>query len=229
MPLYDSVNGVARKVDKIYDGVNGIARLVTKAYEGVDGVAREYYSSASVWSKYNCTEVIGHYEEIPVPDNPEAERQGVIFRIGGDYNYPAPSEVRFLESAGFYSNGEPLHFDTIPETVEQANSIFNGRYYIKSATEVCEVEVIEISYSDKSSGECVLLLEFTPVRQAEYVSPTYEKGDYISQVETPTDTIPQDGNIVIGSFEEGYCVLSVITTDPDGDAQTVYYYYVLEE
>ena len=43
--LYDSVNGVARKVTKKYDGVDGVARKVVKAYDGVDGVARQYWPS----------------------------------------------------------------------------------------------------------------------------------------------------------------------------------------
>ena len=44
MPIYDSVNGVARKVDKMYDGVNGVARQTTKIYDSVDGVARQTFN-----------------------------------------------------------------------------------------------------------------------------------------------------------------------------------------
>lgn len=45
MPLYESVNGVARKVVKMYDEVNGVAREVIKSYDSVNGVARLYHSS----------------------------------------------------------------------------------------------------------------------------------------------------------------------------------------
>lgn len=48
MPLYDGVNGVARKVVKFYDVVSRVARTVTKAYSGVNGVARQYYNSSTV-------------------------------------------------------------------------------------------------------------------------------------------------------------------------------------
>ena len=44
MALYDSVNGVARKIVKMYDEVGGVAREVTKAYSCVDGVCRQYFS-----------------------------------------------------------------------------------------------------------------------------------------------------------------------------------------
>ena len=55
MPIYDSINGVARKVTKLYDSVGGVARQVTKVYDSVGGVARQSYSSdtrtytGSVW------------------------------------------------------------------------------------------------------------------------------------------------------------------------------------
>ena len=45
MPIYDSVNGVARRVVKMYDEVNGVAREVTKSYDSVNGVARLCHSS----------------------------------------------------------------------------------------------------------------------------------------------------------------------------------------
>ena len=47
MPIYDSVNGVARKVLKMYDSVEGVARQIVKSYESVNGVARLSFSSST--------------------------------------------------------------------------------------------------------------------------------------------------------------------------------------
>lgn len=55
MPIYDCVDGVARKVTKMYDGVDGVARNVAKVYSGVDNVARLCYTSGVKWYKYPCT------------------------------------------------------------------------------------------------------------------------------------------------------------------------------
>lgn len=67
--LYDSVNGVARKVTKLYDGVGGVARKVTKAYDGVDGVARQYFSSDITYSGIKSVEIISqNYHNVMTPD-----------------------------------------------------------------------------------------------------------------------------------------------------------------
>lgn len=55
MALYDSVDGVYRKVSKKYDPVDGVYRNVKAAYDPVDGVYRQYFSSGVPWKKYNCT------------------------------------------------------------------------------------------------------------------------------------------------------------------------------
>ena len=51
MALYDSVDGVARKVTKKYDSVDGVARKVTKCYDSVGGVARQYFSAGAKFSR----------------------------------------------------------------------------------------------------------------------------------------------------------------------------------
>lgn len=113
MPIYDSVNGVARKVIKIYDSVGGVARSVTKSYDSVNGVARLSFSSRNaVWKKYSCE--------------------------------------RFENEDG-----------------------------------------------------------------SEY----YSKGSYYGTVVAPTGELPEEGTLIEGSIEEGYCILQIDTTT---------YYYELE-
>ena len=56
MALYDSVNGVARKIVKMYDEVGGVAREVTKAYSCVDGVCRQYFSRGQTANVVSDTE-----------------------------------------------------------------------------------------------------------------------------------------------------------------------------
>lgn len=64
MALYDSVDGVARKVVKKYASVDGVARKVLKCYDSVDGVARQYFSSGARFSRVSGWEINYDYSSM---------------------------------------------------------------------------------------------------------------------------------------------------------------------
>lgn len=81
MAIYDTVNGVYRKVTKKYDPVDGVYRNVTKAYDPVDGVYRQYFIGGvpvetlavgdSVWTDVNgvLTEFLVVHKGRPTTSN----------------------------------------------------------------------------------------------------------------------------------------------------------------
>lgn len=224
MPIYDGVNGVAREVKKKYDGVDGIAREVTKVYDGVDNVARECFSSGVEWRKYNA---ILHYSQI---GNGFMGFSGADFK-GDAYGSQGSTLLNsfitwspyqktvtfknvydtytFSESEGFKGQGDCKTYvcDTESEIQAVANKIF-----VVSPVYIFKIDLISYSYYgatlelDVYKRECNVTYEYAEDSAYEVV--TAEEGN-----------LPEEGELVKGSVDEGYCVLQIDST---------YYYYILE-
>ena len=82
MALYDSLNGVYRKVKKKYDAVAGVHRTVKKAYDDVDGVYRQYYSGVEMVTLY-----IHCQNASLAPDAQEVESGLGTFDVNGEHHW----------------------------------------------------------------------------------------------------------------------------------------------
>ncbi len=212
MAIYDSVNGVARKVTKMYDDVNGVARAITKAYDGVNGVARLYFSSGVAWRKYSCDVISGFYEEMG-----SSPYDSTAYFIYGA-SYIIYHDCNFDSGSGYSGNSYTVYQPTQEDTLSSVQALFSGRYlYVGStyATYVSNVDSI-------TTGENGLSFSFSGTQyNADFHPPTYIKGSTsYGTVNSPEGEFPEEGRLIEGSVADGYCVLLIGST---------YYYYVLEE
>lgn len=133
MPIYDSVNGVARKVVKKYDGVNGVARQVTKVYDGVNGVSRQTFSDGvkpSGWFTF-CDDLN------PIDLTDFFFRYSSGLDIGVEFPFTsldgASYDGLYIYDAGagtIISHNYSMYFGiAVPELVYSINDFWNSNYY----------------------------------------------------------------------------------------------------
>lgn len=206
---YVGVDGVARKVKKNYIGVDGVARKVKKTYVGVSGVARQCFSSDITWSKYSCdVSAQNNYTQ----DTSVKGTTGSGYIGGTAIYYPTWG---FSTGKGFYSNGTSTKF-----VDDYAGAV--GNYYIWKSTETTEQQIRKItSCSVLSEANSIYKYDYT-IQSSATNNPTYtysQGSTLYGTVAAPEGSLPEDGTLLEGSVEDGYCVIQ--TTDS-------IYYYILE-
>ena len=209
--IYNGVDNVARQVEQPYIGVDNVSRNVTEGYIGVDNVARQCFSSGASWGKYSCNVSSGYYTEYQESD----------IEIWESCNLNSPTKVytsyTFSWDGGIELIGETTVTFTSSTTLKTVQRQLEGKYiggwlrlsYIKSVLQVQARETDFIVYGIYDS----IYADWTP--------PEYNKGNTLyDSLTAPEGELPEDGTLIEGSYEEGYCVLEIGGT---------YYYYVLED
>lgn len=158
--LYDSVNGVARKVTKKYDGVAGVSRKVTKAYDGVGGVARQYFSSDTTYSGIKSVEIISQndYSGLMTP-NPS---------WGVSYSYwQEPDGVLYVDCGFHHASCYGMH-DYVSQyvgvriyTASDGDGKITGFSIIDAWDDPCVQGGDEEGYFEEDYTDVVLLNEDT--------------------------------------------------------------------
>ena len=224
MPIYDGVNGVAREVKKKYDGVNGVAREVTKVYDGVDNVARECFSSGAVWRKYACYHTEPHYVENTTSSEIGTTRSepfhwsysaqnGQNFFVGKSFVFQYDSGFRIRELYSFHMRDET--------TIDEVREILVGGYCAIGTHAGTIVSVDSMISSTGNYPTKIVTLTFNVERVADFIDESWSVGSTSYGTITASEgELPEEGTLVKGSLEEGYCVLQVGST---------YYYYILED
>lgn len=206
---YVGVDGVARKAKKNYIGVDGIARKVKKAYVGVDGVARQCFSSDITWSKYSC-DVSAQDNYIQDSSANGTEGSAYVGEAGVYY-----SGWQFDSSLGF---SKSKYSTTKTFTEDYAGAV--DHYYIWKDSDKQQVRKIT-SCSVLSEADSIYKYGYT-IQSSATNNPTYtySKGSTsYGTIAAPEGVLPEDGTLIEGSVEDGYCVIQ--TTDS-------IYYYILE-
>lgn len=216
--IYNGVKNVARKVEKSYVGVNNVSRKANKGYIGIDNVARKCFPSDVSWGKYGCDYYPEYYEREEI-NEPEA-MSNYTFSVGSPMNLI--TSYSFYSSTGYIVRTTPV---TIPEplTLENLNDAFVGKYYVNSWSNpqyvirydtVTSFHLYENNYGYfTGTGTLVERCTYFP---AQY----FKRDEFYGVIVTEGGELPEEGTLVEGSFEEGYCVLRVGST---------YYYYILED
>ena len=215
---YIGVSSVARTVVQPYIGVNGVARSVIKKYIGVNGVARLCFEAGVKWNKYSCNYTPEKYYI-------DASRTRTI-----EYYYPTDKSylnytiyyypsISFSENDGFIIPDSSSSFVLTQDTFNDVDSIY-GTYsadtnHINTTKRSSITKVWYMTANNKIRVYMTISVEYLSKYPA-----TYEKGSVsYNAVRAPEGELPDEGTLIEGSVEEGYCVLQVDST---------YYYYELE-
>lgn len=217
--IYNGVANVARKVKESYAGVNNVSRKVKRGYIGVDNVARHCYSARSVWNKYSCDYYREYYEreETNEPETMYNHTYGCGFPMN------VTREYTFHSYTGYAVR---LSSVTIPNppTLEDIAEAFVGTYYVNSWSSeqfVYRIDSITSFEAPNANGYGYFRCEGTVIERCWFVPAQYYKGSIsYGNVIVEEDDLPEEGTLVEGSIDEGYCVLQVGST---------YYYYILED
>ena len=219
MAHYHGVNGVAREVTKRYHGVDNVAREVTKAYHSVDGVAREYFLSGISWRKYHAVEE-GYYEE-ESESTAETRYHGFLeYNSTRDYYY---SSYGFSSETGYYGIGPNSLTVTENTTAEDIDSVIAGTYAVWPERVLRIKEVTRVSEGVSTVGRGLGYYGTADLElNARFVFTNYGKYPYsdCGTVQAPEGELPEEGALIEGSIDAGYCVLQIGSD---------YYYYELEE
>ena len=217
--IYNGVANVARKVKESYAGVNNVSRKVKRGYIGVDNVARHCYSARSVWNKYSCDYYPEYYEREEI-NEPETMYN---YSYGCGYPINIVTSYYFDSMTGYIQRTTPV---TIPEnpTLEDIAEAFVGKYYVNSWSNpqyVLRYDSITSFEAPNEYGYGYFRAEGTLIERCTRFPAHYYKGSTsYGNVIVEEDDLPEEGTLVEGSIDEGYCVLQVGST---------YYYYILED
>ena len=207
--------GQHKKAKKLfYTDKSLIHREGKKAFLTVGGVHRLVYSSGITWNKYNCEiqyNVITHYERTDKSN----KLIGTTGTMGIHYSVTLMRDYGFSDYMGFYQVGMAFHFSNI----ESVGSTPIGAYVDSGYPEVRKIISI-----DRIVGD-IYYVTYEIVDACEEIRNTtiegYTKGTTsYGEVVAEEGAFPEDGTLIMGSVEDGRCVLNV-----NGE----YYYYVTSE
>ena len=159
------------------------------------------WSALVKWAKYSCN-VIGHYEDTEVNEEYSNSWYDSTITLFDSFEYS--SEDGYI---GIGSNVFTVD-DDLTEAV--------GKYH------VTDERVIEITALSLGNGTSRYFFDYegTKVRERIYVNDSYSQGSiFYGTVEAKKGDLPEIGNLVVGSAEQGVCVLEIGGT---------YFYYVLK-
>lgn len=205
---FATVGGTHRQAKKIFATINGVYRKMKKAFVTRDGVYRQCFSSDVKWHKYDAVWIEPYYQET-LPFG------GMRFFLAGATtvslyeNYEFSAEEGYMGTNGFDYNG--------------TNEIV-GLYYIDGNTDVYQLdEVCSSTDSDWPIDAPVgteYMLNMTQVASCYQISESYECGEeFYGEIIAEDGDLPEDGTLIEGAIEDGYCVLDI-----DG----TYYYYAMQ-
>lgn len=205
--IYNGVDNVARQVKKPYIGVENVSRKVTNGYIGVDNVARECFSSGVSWGKYSCAKYGGYYSDEVSYSNTSQLTFGTFGSFGSYSGY------YFDEYDGYVGTD---YVDISCQSIDEAQALVGTYYEVYSPFLRRIVSVENVWYEYPFTQVTVIYEEIWNT----YIEPEYSKGSTsYGTITAPEGELPEEGTLIEGSVNEGYCVLQIGST---------YYYYVLE-
>ena len=211
-----TADGQHKKAKKLFfTDENLIHREGKKAFLTEGGVHRLVYSSGTTWNKYSCEiqyNVDTHYERTDESN----KLIGTTGTCSRHYSDTLIRDYEFSYYLGFVQVGMAFHFSNI----ESVGNTPIGAYIIHySSTEVWKIISVDrfvnnlyyVTYEIVDACE-----EFTNTTIEGYTKGATSYGE----IEAEEGALPEDGTLIMGSVEEGRCVLEV-----NGE----YYYYITSE
>jgi hypothetical protein len=218
--IYNGVGNVARKVATPYVGVDNVSRKVIDGYIGIDNVARKCFPSDVSWGKYACDYYPEYYEREEI--NEPYPMGNHSFSVGSPMNLI--TSYSFHGSIGYLVRTTTVTIPT-PPTLENLNNAFSGKFYYDgwsnpNVQEIYRYDTVTSFYlygDDNGYFACTgTLVERCTRFPAQY----FKRDEFYGVIIAESGELPEEGTLVEGSFDEGYCVLQVGST---------YYYYILED
>lgn len=192
-------NGVHKRASRVYATVNGKHRNVSRAYATVNGKHRLSFSVGTSWRKYSCdlTEDF-NFTELAV--------DGTVYDSG---NYlVAARDYTFSASEGY-------KYATY-DTVTADRDIYVGYHHIETYEEDGVMVSRVWCLNAWSNGSFTMELVGEAHSDINYL---YAQGStFYGSVSAEEGQVPDEGALVAGSYDEGWCVEEINGT---------YYYYIL--